>query len=199
MQEVKETHKIVLEIIKANPGITRPKIADLCGKSKNIVQNSVIKLEAQKLVHPERLGANLVGWYAAGQVTIIRRVENAIIEADKAVHYVEIAAMCNLTPDQVSTPIHRLLKTGVIYRGGDVILTNKAVFTYLHPSNNKAPTAIQASANRVGVPLEEYEDLTAKGCSFGDIETFSFLYAGIDELPQFMKGSNAKRLFVGAE
>ena len=192
MQEVKETHKIVLEIIKANPGISKPRICELSGKTKNVVQNSVIKLEAQKLVHLERLGANSVAWYAAGQVTIIRRVENAIIEADKAVTGMEIAAMCNIESQKVYQPINRLTDMGVIYRGPDVGQKGKAVMTYLHPINNKASTVMQVGANSLNMPVEKYEELLDKelGPAIHDSEMRAFLNS-------YYPGSNAKRLFVG--
>lgn len=187
-----ESQERILKAIEAQPGITRPELRDATGISKDLVANAVSRLSRGNKIHAEHCN-HTHHWYAAGVLSIIKRVENAIIEADKAVHYVEIAARANLTPEQVSGPVHRLMRDGTIYRGEDVSLTNKSVCTYLHPANRPTATPMQAAADRIGMSLEEYQRIsdTEYGPALRDPEFkdwASRYFIGSKAVPQFMGG-----------
>lgn len=186
-----ESQERILKAIEAQPGITRPELKALTGQSKDLIQIAVRNLSQTSKIHAEHCN-HTHHWYAAGVLSIIKRVENAIIEADKAVHYVEIAARANLTPEQVSGPVHRLMRDGTIYRGEDVSLTNKSVCTYLHPANRPVASVMQTAAARIGMSVEEYQRIsdTEYGPALSDPEFKD--WANV-----YFNGSKATAQFMG--
>lgn len=187
-----EAQSLILKAIGEQPGITRPELEAPTGLSKEMVRNEVKRLSRSVKIHSEFYEGSH-HWHLKGELTIIQQVEQAVMDADRAVTGAEIAARLNLESQKVYNPLNKLLEDNKIYLGPSVGERDKAVMTYLHPDNRPAITSLQAKAIRLGMSFEEYERFEELGLTdvLGEAEIRKYcqvFYQGGKVTPQFLGG-----------